>query len=272
MKKAIKYLLLLVGLLIQNSCEKIIDVSVNDADRQLVVNAAICLQDTVHQVFLSQSGNYTNGDGIEPISADSVILSNPIGTTFRFTETELGTYSLSQQLTVEGTYFIEFFKDDKVVFAQSSSVAETQIDSVYFEEVEGGFGPGGGGPGGGSSQIRYELHVLFSDLPNQSNFYRVRYAKNGELQSGVFVADDDLVDGTQINYTLFRSALDLADTVQVELWSIDAASHAFYSTLADVITVNPFTSSAPYNPTSNVTNGIGVFCVYQRSTKERVAK
>lgn len=267
-----KYVLLLTVLVSQFSCDKIIDVSVNDADRQLVVNAAICLQDTVHKVFLSQSGNYTNGDGIEPISADSVILSNPIGTTFRFTETELGTYSLSQQLTVEGTYFIEFFKDDKVVFAQSSSVAETQIDSVYFEEVEGGFGPGGGGPGGGSSQIRYELHVLFSDLPNQSNFYRVRYAKNGELQSGVFVADDDLVDGTQINYTLFRSALDLADTVQVELWSIDAASHAFYSTLADVITVNPFTSSAPYNPTSNITNGIGVFCVYQKGTKQAVAE
>lgn len=269
MKKGAIYSILSAGLLIQLSCEKIIDVNVKEADRQIVVNAAICLNDSVHHIYLSQSGNYTNGDGIVPISVDSVVVISPSGVSLRFSETGTGTYSLTENITEQGNYNLIVYRDEETLFAQSTSVPWTGIDSIYFVEVEGGGGPGGGqggGPGGGAQQNRYELHVLFSDSPDHKDYYRIRYSVNGEMNQGYFVSDDALTNGSWIDYAVFRSGLELNDTAQVELWSIDEASYTFYSTIADVLNVNPFTASTPYNPTSNITNGIGVFCVYQRAT------
>lgn len=258
-----------VSLVLFYSCEKIIDVDIDPADRQLVINAAICIDDSLHTAYVSTSGNYTNGEGIEPVHIDSMILTDPMGNRMPFNSASIGEYTLSGVLLSAGSYSLEVFHNGVVVYANSNTSGVVPIDSLYFVEMEGGFGPGGGGGGsggpGGSGAASYELHVVFKDTPGVSNYYRITYSVNGVPKEVVLTANDDLSDGSVIDYTVFRSSLRANDTVDVSLWSIDEGSYLFYSTLQDVLMVNPFTSSTPFNPSSNLSSGLGVFCVYKRS-------
>ncbi len=259
------------------SCEKVIDVDLNTADPQTVVDAVFAAQDTVHTVFVSTSGSYTDGNGLGPIEGAVVSVTDQNGQVVQFNETIEGIYQAGNfYLNTLMTYTISVTTNSETIEGSSTLVLPTPIDSIYFEKEEGG-GPGGGGGGGGpgggppgNTEPGFDVHVMYTDEPGVENFHLIRLSVNGEQRDRYTVANDDLNDGHAVDLRIFRENVVEDDTVMVELWSMDRAGYDYYNTLADIESSNPFTSSTPYNPITNLSSHLGHFTVYQRHRSTRI--
>lgn len=256
MKKLI--ITLLFPALLFTACEKIIDVDLNTAGPKTVVDARLCVQDSVHKVLLSTTGRYSDGEGKGPITGALVTLTDGNGQTVSLTETESGTYSINNYLlTTDMTYSLHVANGDELIDATSTLLPLTTIDSIFFEESPF--------PAPPDEETNYTVHVIFQDAADRVNFYRMLVYVNDTLQRNAYDIDDDISNGNEQDVNYFGEAINLGDTVVVELWAIDRAGYDYYSTLSDITNGSGFASATPYNPISNLTSGLGHFTVYQRS-------
>lgn len=265
MKKILPTIIIGLSLI---ACEKVIDVDLNTADPKTVVEAVITPDDNTHLMLLSSSGSFTDAEGIEGISGASASISDDMGNTATFTEVENGVYTIDNYLLSEGrTYDLTVTNGNEVIKATSTLGQRVSIDSVYIEEspFQGGGGPGGG-HGGGPEETKYQVHVMFKDPVNETNFYRIRLFGLGRDHWSAEVGDDELYNGQNVDLLFFEDMVFAGDTIVVELWSMDRAAYDYYRTLEDIQQSNPFTSATPYNPISNLSSGLGHFAVYQRDT------
>ncbi|MFT4982353.1 MAG: hypothetical protein ACI9UR_002225 [Bacteroidia bacterium] len=254
------------------SCEKVIEIDLNNAAPQTVVDAVLAAQDDTVSVFLSTSGSYTDASGLGPIAGAAISITDQNGQTASFSETFNGLYLLDNFNLITGnTYSLSITNEGELIEATSELPALVQIDSVYFEEnlfggPEGGGGPGGGG-GGGPQLTQYNVHIQFDDPNGISNNYRVVMSEGIARNVSTELVNDDLNDGQLIDVTIFRANVEAGDTISLELWSMDRAGYDFYNTLADIEQSNPFTSSTPYNPITNLSSGLGHFTVHNRDSR-----
>jgi hypothetical protein len=83
---------------------------------------------------------------------------------------------------------------------------------------------------------------------------------------GNFVAlNDDLTDGNERSVRYFGRSVLENDDVDVALWTIDQSGYNYFSTLQDISSNGGFASATPYNPISNLSDGLGNFTVYNRT-------
>lgn len=242
------------------SCEKVIEVDLNDADPQTVVDAALCSSDDTQTMFLTRSGSYTTGEGLGPITGAGVTISDENGQTASFTEAVEGLYELSGFGFVAGdNYTLNVIHNDQTIEATSTLPQLVEIDSVYFEE--GSFGA----PTEESEEEQYQVHIQYRDPGNEQNYYRAVVYVGTDPRSITEVANDDLNNGNEADLMFFDGTVEAGDTLSFELWSIDKAGYDFYNTLS-ASAGGPFGSSTPANPVSNLSSGLGHFMVYQKDT------
>lgn len=240
------------------ACEKVIDVDLNTADPKTVVDASLCAQDSVHFIFLSQSGRFTDAEGLARISGAIINITDQNGTSASFTELDSGFYILNgYPLNTGNTYSLEVINGNEVITASSYLNPKVEIDSMFFEEDN--FGPP-------SDEQLYSVRILFQDPAGVPNYYRQVMAVNDTIDRRFRVASDDLTDGNQQNLPYFQRPVREGDEVYMELWTIDRAGFDYFLTMDDISSGGGFASATPYNPISNLSGGLGNFTVYHRST------
>lgn len=258
-KLAIAYLLLIA----LTSCEKVIDVDLNTADPKTVVDASLCAQDSIHVIFISESGRFTDAQGLARVTGAAVVLSDQNGTEGTFTELDSGIYYLQNYPLLDGnTYDLSVTNGDEVITASSFLNPAITIDSIFFEEDQFG---GGGGPGGEEEEQAYRTRILFQDPANVVNYYRVVLTVNDTVDRNFVALDDDLTNGNVRNFPYFFREVYEGDEVDAELWTIDRSGFDYFTTMQDISSDGGFASATPYNPISNLSSGLGNFVVYNRT-------
>lgn len=258
----IKLLLLPILLLSLIACEKVIDVDLNSADPQTVVEAVITAEDSTHLIFLTQSGSFTDAEGLGVLTGAAASITNDLGMAATFTEIGDGLYQVENYpLMANRTYDLSITNGEEVITASSTLGKRVLIDSIYVDESPF---QGGGQGGDGEDTTRYQVHVMFSDPVDEENFYRIRLYRLNKDEWSAEVGEDELYNGEDVDLLFFGSGVQEGDTIAVELWSMDRAGYDYYRTLANIQESNPFTSATPYNPISNLSGGLGHFTVYQR--------
>ncbi|MBK8144930.1 MAG: DUF4249 domain-containing protein [Bacteroidetes bacterium] len=197
-----------------SSCQKVIDVNLNDAQPQYVIEAPMF--EGVHDftVRITKTTNYFDTE--QPTTVDNavVVLKDPNSNSVTLTPQGNGWYRIANFAAIPlSSYQLEVFVDGKSFTANSTMPFHTPIDSLTTRKFNG-FGPPN--PDKGTELLLVHL----KDSVGVKNFYRVLITKNDTILNkaeNYYIFDDMVRDGLQIDAPIFTSIFKKGDKVDVEL-------------------------------------------------------
>jgi len=249
------------------SCEKIIDIPVDESAQKVVIEAATSNLLGDSYVLLSKTATLYGQNIFKKVNNGTVKITDKNGVEVTFTEdgTDVGKYTHPTfVVTPNNTYTLQVNIEGKDYSAESSTQSTTVIDSIYVvKEPNNGFSPGGGGTNENDS-INL-VFLAYSDKVNEKNYYRFNVYTNGDRNKRMNITDDKVTNGQNINGPFFDS-YESKDTVLVEMVNMDKANYTYFYSLANTSNGGPF-SASPANPVTNLDNGaLGYFGAYLKDT------
>ena len=256
--KYIKAIAILISSISLFSCEKVIDIDLNEAEPRLVIEGNITSESGPYEVYLSTSGGYFDNTAVQPVENGIVRISDDEGNSEILTETSPGIYKSNTFIGVENrNYSVQVEVNGKLYSASDYLPPRIEIDSLYYEEDNFG------GPGSGHEEQKYRIRCTFTDPVDTANYYRFMTYVNGQRVEGNFnpyqVTDDEIFDGNTITLSIRGITAQPGDEVRLELQSIGFNTYEYFRTLNDALSSGGM-GSTPYNPISNRDNGaLGYF-------------
>ncbi len=234
-------LLLLVTLFI--GCEKVIDVDLDDAEIQTVIEADLREGQHNFEVSITNTAPYFESGAPQGIPNASVVLSDSEGNSTTLTHQANGLYSSPVNAVAKRTYTLTVQVDGKSYTASSylpPLVPLVELSAEFTSQNS-------------VTDEGYLVYITISDPVDVANYYRIIYSLNGEAQfagEDLNVFDDRLSNGSTVRFPLFGEVFELGDTVQIELISFDKPSFEYFDRLSNIIGGGGGLA-APGNPTSN---------------------
>ena len=246
------------------SCQKVINVNLNDAKPQYVIEASMYEGTQDFKVRITQTTSYFEPQSVPLVNDAVVTLYDGNQNALPLNATGNGWYELPNFTALNfNTYQLQVAVGGKVFKAQATMPAHTNIDSLSYQPF-GGFGP----PGSQDGDQLVKVH--FVDSGGVKNYYRVLITRNDTLQAkpgNYYLFDDQLRDGLQIDAPLFTTLFNKNDKADIQLLGMDESVYDYFNTLSEVITGDANTGAAPANPNSNFSGGaLGYFAVYSSSS------
>ena len=264
---AISYCFLSIAYcLILSSCQKVIDINLNAAAPQIVIEGSVNDQPGPYYINLSQTVNFSETNVFPPVTGALVKITDNTGLTDILTEVSPGSYRTSTLQGVPGkSYTLSVSSNGKNYTSVSNMPAPVNIDSLTIITTTGGFG----GP-------RKRLQANFQDPSGIANFYKFgithyvvinNVVQYSIIEKSISITSDKLQDGKMLTYNLSgRNTLISGDSIVVALQTIDQGVFDYFRTLGQAD--NNAASATPANPTSNITNGaLGYFSAYAVRSK-----
>jgi hypothetical protein len=257
MKKIVAFL----GVVLLASCQKTVKLPLNTAPSQWVIQGEVTDGPGPYTVSISQSVAFYADNVFPAVSGASVQISDNQGVTDVLSETSPGTYTTHLLQGKPGnTYTLSVKIGDSSFSAVSTMPAPVLIDSITFDV---------------SSAFKKNLitpQVNYQDPPGVKNYYQFLMYINGvQFTKAIYAFDDRLTDGKYIvqNLRMDSSYLSVGDGLQVDMYCIDVNVYNYFNQLEQASSTGSFnTSSAPANPSSNISNGAyGVFSAHTVSSR-----
>lgn len=260
------YVAVFILTFIFSACERVIDVDLNVAAPQIVIEGNLSYNNSILEVKVSKTESYFNKAPAVKVEDAIVELTAPDGTKTEVKHVKDGIYKTEKRrFKSEGEYALSVESDGEKYTAISRLHKVVDIDSLSYEYQRDMhfFNEG------------YRVSLYIADPPDENNFYRVKIYKNEKLynKSGDIMLFDDVgLNGRGIRINLRSRVFDSGDTVKVELYTIDKSAWLYFSTLKETAGFNA-ASPAPSNPVSNFNNGaLGYFSAWSVSRKEIIIR
>jgi hypothetical protein len=264
MNKMMKYLQFsLVAFLMTTivSCEKVVELDLDDAQQMIVVEGIVHDSIGDNFVLLSKSKSFNDNNGsFEKVTGASVIISDNLGNIFTLSETEPGRYQSSTLEGISGRkYLLNITVSGKTITSESTMPQRVALDSLSYEEVDNPFGGDNE-----SGKKEYRVYTHFRDPLGVVNYYRIKGYNGGVQEKGFLTLNDDLIEGADVDFPLFLSKFEEGDTAVVHLLSVDEVNHRYFSAIEA-----SQDGEVPGNPESNIEgeNVVGYFGAYAKSQK-----
>lgn len=246
------------------SCTEVIDIDINAAHPQLVVEAGIGLNEPA-RVVLTRSISLDDSIQIPFEENAEVVLYVKGGKSEKLFEVTPGIY-LSSTITGEvgKTYNLAINTPSEKVTSESTMPLKVSIDSLA---VENSIYPGGGPPKGNQPAPFYEIRVKYTDPADRQNFYRFLVYVNGVLIARNSVINDRLFNGnkTEAFLVVYNPELKTGDIISVEMQCIEKPVYEYFNSIGSMRGPN---SSSPANPYTNLEGTILGF--FSAHTVEKV--
>ncbi|MEM9821870.1 MAG: DUF4249 family protein [Bacteroidota bacterium] len=257
-----------IGLLLIQSCEKVIEVDLEDAPSQIVIQAVLKVGTNDFVVNIANTTDYFGNASQIVVENAIVTLTDDLGNVTAIPYVDAGQYirqvtadaGVNYQLTVEiagTTYEASSFLPEKI-----------EIVELLTEFQEAGFDDAG-----------YELLIRYNDPGDVPNYYRVIHHLNGILQneaSDLQVMNDDFNNGVLTRAPLLTDIFAEGDTIGIELIHFDRASFDYFNSLANIIGEGGAFGggiAAPGNPNTNWSGGaLGYFSAYSSDMEMVIAE
>jgi hypothetical protein len=230
----------------------VINVNLNNANPNIVIEGVISDAPGPYQVQLSQTVNFSDPNVFPPISGATVkITDSDLGITDSLKEAVPGIYVTQKLLQgLSGhTYQLYVFSNGQTYTASSTMPAKVNLDSVTFYSTNI-FGTKS------TSAI-----ANFQDPAGNANYYTFTEYVNGQAIDQTFDFSDRLSDGKYIRRQLFNdsSYINPGDQVIIEMHCVDSQVWQYFNTL-DQAKGNNSQAVTPANPLSNISNNaLGYF-------------
>jgi hypothetical protein len=244
------------------ACKKVIDVDLNSADPQIVIEGNISDSHGPYYVTLSKTVNFDQPNTFPPVTGAHVVMSDTLGNSELLTEASPGTYRTSVlQGTPGRTYILDVAVEGKEYIATSTMLAPVKFDSLTIDNILG------------ETKREWAFNVHFMDPAGVKNYYRFVLMRNGIISQRFFLYDDRLQDGESITYDLVPDTLRYKDTVVIFLQCVDKGVYDYFRTASQISNGRGSQSASPANPLSNFNNGaLGYFSAYSVRSKRWINK
>lgn len=241
--------------LVFSSCQKVVDVEVEEADENIVIDASYNAIDEIVRVKVTRSIALFSGQSFEPINGAVIEITTPDNNVFTLDELGDGVYEYTDLTPTYNANYVMNASIDGLDFEATAFLPDViPLDSLTQEFVE-------------ASLFGDEGYVVFMNLtdPGGENFYRAIREVNGEVLTDLgdqFLFDNSFTQGNSQTVPFFGSRYEIGDTVSVRLRSYSETASLYYSDLFSLSGDNG-QSAAPANPRSNWNNGaLGIFNAY----------
>ena len=276
MKKIIFLFIVIVSAVFM-SCTKVVNIDLNSACPNIVVDAELNDQPGPYTINLTQTVNFSDNNVFPAVTGATVVISDNAGNSETLTETGNGNYVASHLLGVSGrTYNLFINSKGKVYTAASTMPAPVALDSIIADTSSKTRGGGFGGGGTTTPVVGVSVHAVFTDPAGVTNYYRlIEYVNRVPNYNNISIISDQGQDGSIISKNLGRrdTSIHKGDTISVVLESIDANVYEYYRTLAQITKQQTgIQTTVPGNPTTNLSNNaLGFFSAYAARTKYTIA-
>lgn len=262
--------LIILTLFLATSCEKEIDLDLEDQSGQIVIEANVTDQAGPYSVKITKSVAFTQANQYPAIENAQVVLSDNTGQTETLQYIGNGTYQTSTFVGQSGrTYTLKIQAEGKEYISTS-----TMPQAVPFDDLEqDSFMVGG--------ETSYTLLPVFLDPQALGNRYLFIYTVNNDPKKYFSEFSDNVNNGLPNQRPLILPNDDgdepddvkvkIDDTIHVEMQCIDDKVYTFYSALLQLSGGGPGGGITPANPPSNISNGaLGYFSAHTVRTKSIV--
>jgi len=255
----LKILILIIAVF--TSCQKIVNIDLNTASPNIVIEAVIDNGPGPYSVKLSKTGSYFDTPVLPAVSGAIVVISDNEGVIDTLTEDTAGLYITHKIQGIPGNSYNLSVLADKVVYTASSMMmSAVNIDSIKLELTQRfSFGP--------RTRLDSSLTIHFSDPAKEKNYYRIKFIQKHRINLANYrLYNDVYTNGEEISLRV--GAAVRGDTDIIQLISIDRYAYDYYRTLADIIRINPIFGSTPANPNTNLSHGaLGYFAAVAMRSK-----
>ncbi len=246
------------------SCKKVVNININDAAPQLVIQGNVTNVPGITTVTISKTINYSQDNVFPTVSGALVtIKDSTAGITAPLNEITAGTYQTSVLQGIPGhTYLLSVLLNGTTYSASSTMANPVTLDSITFQ-INSGFG-----------QTLINPLPNFQDPAGINNYYQFIQTINSKITKKIFVFDDRLSDGKYVSRQLFNDSAYIQpnDTVQLEMRCLDKNVYEYFKELSGSDPTNGQPTS-PANPTSNITGGVlGYFSAHTTQQKKAIVK
>lgn len=253
---------MLLFALVLASCEKVIDLKLDNVAPVIVIEGNISDRFDRHVVKVSKTYNFNEPNRFNSVSGAVVRVTSENGQRFDFTETSPGIY---ESVRFRGSYLVKYtlnvLIDGKTYTASSVMPEKVDLNSISFRTYSFF----------GNSNTFIVAH--YQDPPGVQNQYRYITKVNDKV-GDISVSEDRFDDGNDVSNVLFSDLdnFNSGDKIEVELQCIDRNVFKYFFTIGQA-TGEDGPPVAPSNPDSNFNNGaLGYFSAHTSSIKGTIFK
>jgi hypothetical protein len=253
----LQYFFLLIIAILLFSCEKVIDVNVDDATKKYVIEGVLTNEAGGCQVKVSKTKAITDNNNFIGVAGAQVRIIDEAGVGTSLIETRQGIYQ-SSLIGIPGkTYTLQVTIGGETFTGKSQMPQPVLLDSLYMSEIDM------------MGDLEYYANVVYTDPEEKGNAYRFVQYINGVKNKDIFVQNDDLTNDRKNTNTLFNhdDEIKKGAQIRVEMQTIDQEVYKYWYSLRQSATGDG-NAASPANPVSNLNGGaLGYFSVHAQSSK-----
>lgn len=254
--------LIILSLFLVTSCEKEIDLDLDDQSGSIVIEGNVTDQAGPYYVKITKSVAFTQANQYPAIENAQVVLSDNTGQTETLLYVGNGKYQTSTFVGQSGrTYTLKIQAEGKEYTSTSIMPAVVSFDGLDQDS----FMVGG--------ETSYTLLPVFTDPQPLGNRYLFSYTVNNNPKKYFSEFSDNVNNGMANQRPLILPndegdepddiKVVVGDTIHVEMQCIDDKVYTFYSALLQLAGGGPGGGVTPSNPPSNISNGaLGYFSAH----------
>ena len=259
-------------LILTPSCMENIDVNLNSANPQIVVEGTIVAGKKAI-IKITKSININDSTLFPVVSNANVIISDNAGSSEKLTEITPGIYSSSSLTGVIGRiYHLSVNAENKTISSDCKIPEQISFDSLNVVEIKSGFGFGNQTGNTQMPDIIYNLKIKYKDPESTKNYYRFIVYVNGTPIGNNSVYDDRLYNGIETLRTLvlYNQITKPGYKISVEMQCISSSVFNYFESMSNS-RMGPQNSTTPSNPYTNLTNAVlGYFNACTSETKDYI--
>ena len=231
----------LLSILIISSCKNVIDLNLDSAAPQMVIEGNLTDQLGPQTVIITKSVSLDNTNTFPPVTGANVKLIDYNGISYTLIERSPGAYySTSFIGRYKQSYTLQVKVNGQTYTAVSTMPSKVGIDSVALSVQSF------------ATTTTKNIIVFYHDPPDVANQYRFVLSVNGVQVKQVFARNDQFTNGRYVQQILYQDDIKLksGDRVDIEMQCIDANTYTYWYTFTQQKS-NGFNSTTPTNPPNN---------------------
>ncbi|MBL7974348.1 MAG: DUF4249 domain-containing protein [Candidatus Kapabacteria bacterium] len=260
--------LLLILLLILTSCEKVIEIDLNDSNSKYVIEAGIIADSNYASVRITRTKNFDEDNTFSPVPNAIVTIQDNNGAMDTLKQQSNGEYLSTHIRGEQNKTYMLIVRIGAETFTSTSTVpAIVPLQSVKLDSISGLGGPG--------RNSQYAVVPEFTDPKGIQNNYRFIFTKNNKTSDRILIQNDDFNDGLKNSRPLNigNQQITKKDTLRIEMQCVDDGNFDYFQSLSQLTGNGPQASATPVNPVTNIKGGaLGYFNAHTSQTVIIVVK
>lgn len=256
----------IISLFVLVSCEKNIDLDLEDQSGKIVIEGNITDVNGPYLVKITKSVAYTAAEAYTVIENAQVVVSDNTGQTETLVYTGDGYYKTTNFTGQPGrTYTLKVTAEGQQYSAQSTMPQPVSFDGLDQDSFMV------------AGETSYTLLPVFTDPPALGNRYLFIYTVNDNSKKSFAEFSDNVNNGLPNQRPLLMPndkdgiKVKAGDIIHVEMQCIDEKIFTYYSALQQILDGGAGSGVTPANPPSNISNGaLGYFSAHTVRVQTKV--